>query len=135
MNAAPNFSLLKVDSLVVNYVKARRNHFRVLFRQALGIYLFQAIASAGVLAIGGWLVINRELTLGQVVASEIVVVGALEGLEKLIRLMENYYDLLTGLDKVGHLTDMPTRAVEGVRAAGQSTCGRTRRLPQGALLL
>ena len=113
MNAAPNFSLLKVDSLVVNYVKSRRNHFRVLFRQALGIYLFQAITSAGVLAIGGWLVINRELTLGQVVASEIVVVGALEGLEKLIRLMENYYDLLTGLDKVGHLSDMPRERASG----------------------
>jgi ATP-binding cassette subfamily B protein len=113
MNAAPNFSLLKVDSLVVNYVKSRRNHFRVLFRQALGIYLFQAITSAGVLAIGGWLVINRELTLGQVVASEIVVVGALEGLEKLIRLMENYYDLLTGLDKVGHLSDMPRERPSG----------------------
>lgn len=113
MNAAQNFSLLKVDSLVVNYVKSRRSHFRVLFRQALGIYLFQAITSAGVLAIGGWLVINRELTLGQVVASEIVVVGALEGLEKLIRLMENYYDLLTGLDKVGHLSDMPRERSSG----------------------
>jgi ATP-binding cassette subfamily B protein len=113
MNASPNFSLLKVDNLVVNYVKSRRSHFRVLFRQAIGIYVFQAITSAGVLAIGGWLVINRELTLGQVVASEIVVVGALEGLEKLIRLMESYYDLLTGLDKVGHLTDMETERAKG----------------------
>ena len=113
MNAAPNFSLLRVDHLVVNYVKSRRSHFRVLFRQALGIYVFQAITSAGVLALGGWLVINRELTLGQVVASEIVVVGALEGLEKLIRLMENYYDLLTGLDKVGHLSDMPRERSNG----------------------
>ncbi|MFM8394937.1 MAG: peptidase domain-containing ABC transporter, partial [Acidobacteriota bacterium] len=113
MNAAPNFSILKADNLVVGYVKSRRSHFRVLFRQAFGIYVFQAITSAGVLAIGGWLVINRELTLGQVVASEIVVVGALEGLEKLIRLMENYYDLLTGLDKVGHLTDMETERSKG----------------------
>jgi ABC-type bacteriocin/lantibiotic exporter with double-glycine peptidase domain len=113
MNSARNFSLLKADQLVVAYVKSRRSHFQVLLRQALGIYLFQAIASAGVLAIGGWLVINRELTLGQVVASEIVVVGALEGLEKLIRMMENYYDLLTGLDKVGHLSDMPTERSKG----------------------
>lgn len=113
MNSSRDFSLLKADQLVVRYVKARRNHFQVLFRQAFGIYLFQAVASAGVLAIGGWLVINRELTLGQVVASEIVVVGALEGLEKLIRMMENYYDLLTGLDKVGHLSDMPRERAKG----------------------
>ena len=131
MNASPNFSLLKVDNLVVNYVKSRRNHFRVLFRQALGIYVFQAITSAGVLALGGWLVINRELTLGQVVASEIVVVGALEGLEKLIRLMENYYDLLTGLDKVGHLSDMPRERPSGRvlpvnRKGAHVTCRKVR---------
>jgi ATP-binding cassette subfamily B protein len=113
MNAAPGFSLMKVDNLVVDYVQARRSHFSVLFRQALGIYFFQAIASAGVLAIGGWLVINQSLTLGQVVASEIVVVGALEGLEKLVRMMESFYDLLTGLDKVGHLTDMPIERSKG----------------------
>ena len=113
MNAAPGFSLMKADNLVVDYVQARRSHFSVLFRQALGIYVFQAIASAGVLAIGGWLVINQSLTLGQVVASEIVVVGALEGLEKLVRMMESFYDLLTGLDKVGHLTDMPVERSKG----------------------
>lgn len=131
MNAAPNFSLLKVDSLVINYVNYRRSHFRVLFRQAIGTYIFQAITSAGVLAIGGWLVINRELTLGQVVASEIVVVGALEGLEKLIRLMESFYDLLTGLDKVGHLSDMETERTNGrelpvIKQGARVSCSKVR---------
>ena len=107
MNAAPAYSIERADKLVISYARSRYDHFRVLFRQALGTYLFQAIASAGVLAIGGWLVINRQMTLGQVVASEIVVVGALEGLEKIIRLLENGFDLLTSLDKVGHLLDMP----------------------------
>ncbi|MFN0087787.1 MAG: peptidase domain-containing ABC transporter [Blastocatellia bacterium] len=107
MNAEPAFPIERVDDLVINYARSRYAHFRVLFRQALGTYLFQAIASAGVLAIGGWLVINRQMTLGQVVASEIVVLGALEGLEKVIRLLENGFDLLTSLDKVGHLLDMP----------------------------
>ncbi|MDX2031877.1 MAG: ATP-binding cassette domain-containing protein [Blastocatellia bacterium] len=107
MNAAPAFPIERADDLVIGYARSRYAHFRVLFRQALGTYLFQAIASAGVLAIGGWLVINRQMTLGQVVASEIVVVGALEGLEKIIRLLENGFDLLTSLDKVGHLLDMP----------------------------
>jgi ATP-binding cassette subfamily B protein len=36
-----------------------------------------------------------------------VVVGALEGLEKIIRLLESGFDLLTSLDKVGHLLDLP----------------------------
>lgn len=113
MNAAPNFALGKADSLIVDYIKARARHFRVLFRQAFGDSLFRAVASAGVLGIGGWLVINRQMTLGQIVASEIVIVGALQGLEKVIRLLETGYDLLTGVDKVGHLTDLPVERAKG----------------------
>lgn len=103
----PKFILEKSDQLVVNYLDARRSHFAVLFRQSFSTYLFQAIASAGILAIGGWLVINRQLTLGQLVAAELVVLNVLSALEKLIRNCDTYYDLLTGLDKVGHLTDLP----------------------------
>ncbi len=113
MNAVPSFPVQRADALVLEYVSARRHHFRVVFRQALGNCFFQAVVSAGVLAIGGWLVINRQLTLGQVVAAEIIVLGVLEGLEKLIRLMENGYDLLTSLDKIGHLTDLPVELHKG----------------------
>lgn len=113
MSATADFAMEKADSLVMEYVKSRREHFRVLWRQAFGNYMFRALASVGVLAIGGWLVINRQMTLGQVVAAEIVVIGALEGLEKLIRLMESVYDLLTSLDKIGHLTEMPIERHSG----------------------
>ena len=113
MNAIPAFPIQRADDLVVEYVTARRRHFRVVFRQALGNALFRAVASASVLAIGGWLVINRQLTLGQVVAAEILVVGVLEGLDKLIRLLESGYDLLTSLDKIGHLTDLPVERHKG----------------------
>jgi ATP-binding cassette subfamily B protein len=122
MHAIPAFSIERTDGLVIDYVRARRSHFRVLFRQALGTYLFKALASAGVLGISGWLVINRQLTIGQVVAAEIIVFGVLENLEKLIRLIENGFDLLTGLDKVGHLTDLPLERESG-RALPASTSG------------
>ncbi|MEP7337244.1 MAG: ATP-binding cassette domain-containing protein [Acidobacteriota bacterium] len=113
MSAAHAFSIEKADGLVIDYVKSRREHFRILWRQAFGNYLFRALASVGVLAIGGWLVIDRQMTLGQVVAAEIVVIGALEGLEKIIRMLESGYDLLTALDKVGHLTDLPIERSTG----------------------
>jgi ATP-binding cassette subfamily B protein len=80
----------------------------------LGTYFFQAVASAGILAIGGWLVINKQLTLGQLVAAELVVLNVLSALEKLIRNCDTFYDLLTGLDKVGHLTDLPSEREGGV---------------------
>ncbi|MBS1990802.1 MAG: ATP-binding cassette domain-containing protein [Cyanobacteria bacterium SZAS LIN-3] len=104
----------RTDNILMDYLGARRAHFAVLFRQALGTYLFQALASAGILAVGGWLVINRQLTLGQLVAAEIVVLTVLAALEKLIRNCDTFYDLLTGLHKVGHLTDLPLERVPGV---------------------
>lgn len=113
----PKFILEKSDLLVMNYLEARRSHFNVLFRQSSSTYIFQALASAGILAIGGWLVINRQLTLGQLVAAELIVLNILSALEKLIRNCDTYYDLLTGLDKVGHLIDLPLERRTGSEIA------------------
>lgn len=101
------FALERTDQFVVNYISARRRHFAVLARQALSHFIFRAFASAGVLAIGGWLVINRQLTLGQLVAANLIVLAVLAAIDKLFGLLESYYDLLTALDKVGHITDLP----------------------------
>ena len=113
LNGDYSFAMERADNLVVSYIQARRNHFRVLFRQAMGNYFFRAVASAGVLAIGSFLVVENQLTLGQLVAAELLIVGVLEGLEKLIRMLETVYDLLTGVDKVGHVTDLPVERETG----------------------
>lgn len=105
--ADPDFSVREADRLVDGYLDARQGHFQVLLRQAFGSYLLQALASAGILAVGGWLVIQRQLTMGQLVASELIVISVLGALEKLIRLAEPFYDLLTALEKIGHVTDLP----------------------------
>jgi ABC-type bacteriocin/lantibiotic exporter with double-glycine peptidase domain len=101
------FALERTDSLVMNYIVDRRRHFRVLYRQAAAHYIFRAMASAGVLAIGGWLVINRQLSLGQLVAANLIIISILSAIEKLFGLLESYYDLLTAVDKVGYVTDLP----------------------------
>ena len=103
----PQFSLQHTDGQVLHYIDARKQHFRILFRQACGNYLFYALASASILGLGGFLVIERQFSLGQLVAAEIIVVAVLAAVEKLFSLYEAGYDLLTGLDKVGHLTDTP----------------------------
>lgn len=122
-NGISQFLVRRSDGLVLKYLKARREHFSVLFRQAFGTYFFQAIASAGILAIGGWLVINRQLTLGQLVAAELVVLNVLSALEKLIRNCDTFYDLLTGLDKVGHISDLPVERDSGIDLSTSSKNG------------
>lgn len=105
--AAPEFTVHEADRLVDRYLDARGGHFRVVLRQATGSYLLQALASAGILAIGGWLVIQGQLTMGQLVASELIVLSVLAALEKLIRLADSFYDLLTALYKIGNVIDLP----------------------------
>lgn len=113
MDGSVSMAVERADNLVTGYVKARREHFRVTFRQAFGNYFFQAIATTATLGAGGWLVIQGDLTLGQLVASELIILSVVSALDKLISQSEQFYDLLTGLDKVGHLTDMPTERTGG----------------------
>lgn len=113
MHGHSGYLIDRTDDAVVRYVEARGGHFRVNWRQAAGSYLFQALASAGVLAIGGWQVINGQLTLGQLVAAQIIVVSVLAALDKLVRQSDQVFDLLTGLDKIGHVTDLPTERIGG----------------------
>lgn len=95
------------DQLTSEYVKARRRHFRVLMRQILFSLGLQAVAGSLLLGLGGWLVINGKLTLGQLVASELVIAVIVGSFAKLGKHLESFYDLLAAVDKLGYLFDLP----------------------------
>jgi ABC-type bacteriocin/lantibiotic exporter with double-glycine peptidase domain len=101
------FAIEQADMLVRNYLSARKRHFRVVMRQIGGFLALQALASSILLGVGGWLVIQRELTLGQLVAAELVVTLVVGGLAKFGKHLESFYDLLAAMDKLGHLVDLP----------------------------
>ncbi len=100
------FAFSRGDDLARAYVEARRKHFRVLLRQTVASYLLQALATAGLLGLGGWLVIAGQLTLGQLVAAELIVTGVLAGVAKFGKYLEAYYDLVASIDKVGAIVDL-----------------------------
>lgn len=101
------FALDRSNSMVGDYIKYRRAHWRVLVRQIIGSHAMQAIGTAAVLGAGGWLVIERQLTLGQLVAAELVVAASLSSFSKFGKQLETFYDLLAAVDKLGYLTDLP----------------------------
>jgi len=88
-------------SHTADYVDARKSHFRIVWRQTLFVIFLEAIASTLLLGLGGWLVINRQLTLGQLVASELIVTLVLAALAKSGKHLESFYDLEASLDKLG----------------------------------
>lgn len=113
-NGGPELSAKRADTLALDYLAAKRNHYKVLLRQIIGSVTLYAIASTALLAIGGYLVIEGHLTLGQLVAAELIVSSALISLVKFGKHLEGYYDLMAGADKIGHLLDLPLEREQGV---------------------
>ncbi len=105
----------RMDSHVANYLKYRRKHFRVLITQSMSMIVFKTLLTGALLILGTTLVVDRSLTLGQFVAAELVIVTVLAGVEKLIRSLATIYDVLTSVDKVGHVMDLPVEEIRGLQ--------------------
>lgn len=104
----------KTDNHVNNYLKYRKIHFNVLVTQFSFAVFFKAAIIGGLLIIGTMLVIDRQITLGQFVAAEVIIILVMTSIEKIILYMDVVYDLLTAVDKVGMVTDLPLERPGGV---------------------
>lgn len=115
--AGKRLSAGRADRLISGYLGARRSHFRILFRQVIFALALYALASTVLLGLGGWLVVSGELTLGQLVAAELIVAVIVGAFAKIGKHLENYYDLLAAVEKLGVLFDVPTERQGGMLVA------------------
>jgi len=106
--------LKQTDQYVGKYLTAREDHFKALVQQYYLMVGFKILVAAGLLGIGGMLVINQQMNIGQFVAAEIIILVVLHNIEKLITNIESIYDILTSLEKVGYVTDMELERQTGV---------------------
>ncbi|GAB5529179.1 MAG: ATP-binding cassette domain-containing protein [Roseivirga sp.] len=109
-----NLPIKKTEYNVNSYLINRKAHFKVLVNQYIYIVLFKAVITGGLLIIGTSLVINREITLGQFVASEVIIILILSSVEKIITYMDVVYDMLTAVDKISQVTDLPLEKIGGI---------------------
>lgn len=110
-----NLALSKNDDLVSKYLEARENHFKVLILQFTQMIGFKVIVTASLLMIGGVLVLNQEMNIGQFVAAEIIILLVIQSVEKLIIGLESFYDVLTSIEKIGQVVDKELEQQEGDR--------------------
>lgn len=108
-----NLPIQKTDDLVTGYLRARKKHFRILVWQFSGMILFKVVVAAGLLILGSLLVIDRQINIGQFVAAEVIIVLLIGAVEKLILSMDTIYDLLTALEKIGTVSDLPIEDEKG----------------------
>lgn len=114
MGGSTDLPIRKTDHFVNGYLNFRRLHFNTLLTQFGFIVLFKAAVVGGLLIVGTGLVVEREITLGQLVASEVVIILIVNSVEKIIMYMDVIYDLLTAVDKIAHVTDLPIERSGGL---------------------
>lgn len=113
LSGKTNLALQKNDALVVNYLNARQKHFNILVIQFIQMIGFKVIITAGLLIVGGLLVINQEMNIGQFVAAEIIILIVIASVEKLILSLEPFYDMLTAIEKLGQVVDKELEDQDG----------------------
>ncbi|HAY88877.1 MAG TPA: hypothetical protein DCY51_05520, partial [Bacteroidetes bacterium] len=106
ISGSSDLNLGRTDVIVNKYIDSRKKHFKVLLGQYGSIIGLKTLVTAGLLIVGALLLIENSITIGQFVASEIVIILILNSSEKLIMSMEAIYDVLTSIEKMGKVTDM-----------------------------
>jgi ABC-type bacteriocin/lantibiotic exporter with double-glycine peptidase domain len=105
LSGTTSLALSKNDKLTDGYLIARESHFKILVLQFIQMIGFKVIVTAGLLIIGGLLVLSQQMNIGQFVAAEIIILLVINSVEKLILGLESFYDVLTSLEKMGQVVD------------------------------
>ncbi|WP_108422577.1 peptidase domain-containing ABC transporter [Flagellimonas amoyensis] len=113
LSGRTSLAMNKNDALVEEYLDAREDHFRVLVLQFIQMIGFKVLVTAGLLLIGGLLVLDQEMNIGQFVAAEIIILLVINSVEKMILGLETFYDLLTSLEKLGQVVDKELEPLNG----------------------
>ncbi len=98
--------LVTVDRLIMGYLNFRNKHFGILITQYKAMVAFKVVSIVVLLITGSLLLIENEISLGQFVAVEIIIILIMNSIEKLIIGLETVYDVLTSLEKIGAITDL-----------------------------
>lgn len=119
-SSSSDYAKTKLNKLTGEYLYERKKHFTQLFSQALALLLIYAVASSTLLIIGGSLVVNNQLSIGQLVAAELVLSSVLYGFSKFGRDFENLYDLIASCDKLSQFQNLPNDNRSGINLEGEN---------------
>lgn len=116
--------ITEAEGHVSNYIDSRENHFKVLIQQYSLLVVFKVVIATTLLAVGGILVMEQVMNIGQFVAAEIIILLVIASVEKLIVSLDVIYDTLTSLEKVGQVTDLELESTDGLDIMKEcQTCG------------
>jgi len=101
-----DYALDRSEAVTADYIAKREQHFRYTMSQTVAFLMLYAFASAGLLALGGWLVIEGELSIGQLVAAELILSAAFFGLGQMGTYLDVTYDLIAAAEEIGQILNI-----------------------------
>lgn len=113
-----DFAMDRSEAVTATYVDRHRRYFRYSFAQTLSCLLLYALASAALLLLGGFLILRGELSVGQLVAAELILSGVFYGIAQLGWYLDTFYDLVASSEELSLLFAIPQEGA--LAAAGQA---------------
>ncbi|MHA7131432.1 peptidase domain-containing ABC transporter [Algoriphagus namhaensis] len=116
--------ILRADKILQKYVEFRSKHFAVLIFQYKVMIVFKVLIVTSLLLAGSFLLINEQISIGQFVAAEVIIILVVNSVEKLILSLETVYDTLVAVEKLGHVMDLDLeRSEESDKTLVQTDAG------------
>lgn len=112
-NKLIDFACNQVNDATYDYVKIRKKYFRSYFAQHIGFLAIYAFGSTALLGVGGWLVIKEQLTIGQLVAAELIMSSIFYGVTKFAYHLSDLYQLYSSCVKINDFYDLPLQKQTG----------------------
>jgi putative ABC transport system ATP-binding protein len=108
-----DFAMTRSEAMTAAYVATHRRYFRYQFAQTIAFLLIYAFASAGLLLLGGMLILRGQLSLGQLVAAELILSGVFYGIAQLGTYLDIFYDMVASSEELSLLFAIPQESAAG----------------------
>jgi ABC-type bacteriocin/lantibiotic exporter with double-glycine peptidase domain len=96
----------RTDEITSNYLHARNDHFSLLRRFFVSAVALRTVLMGALLLLGSYFVVERQMTFGQFVAAEVIIVQITYAIEKLMTNLNTVFDMVTGAEKLAIVTDL-----------------------------
>lgn len=110
----------KTESVISRYVGCHSDHFTFTFSQTVLFLITYALASSALLGLGGILVVQEQLSVGQLVAAELIMSAVFLGISRFSVYLNLYYELYGAAEKLNAVLSLPQ---EEVHSSGQKLNG------------
>ncbi|MDQ5921676.1 MAG: hypothetical protein QG673_1735 [Pseudomonadota bacterium] len=102
-----NYALAKSFNLIDEYITMRKNSWRISLTQLSILTTLYVVLAIALFVVGSILVIKGQLSLGQLIAAEILYNVALFSSSKLSNYFDLYYSLVASADELDHIFVLP----------------------------